>query len=79
MREAVTYSQRLSITLRYLATGNNFEDLTFVRVTSQSPGITVLETRLLLGTQTVTECCAILSTDRSVYCTVCCATLEYYN
>jgi hypothetical protein len=32
MREAVIHSQRLSITLRYLATGNNFEDLKFIRL-----------------------------------------------
>jgi hypothetical protein len=50
MREAVTHSQRLWITLRYLASGNNFEDK-FIRVT----GITVLETCLLLGSQAVTE------------------------
>jgi hypothetical protein len=55
MWEAVTYSQRLSITLRCLATGNNFEDLKFIRVTSQSTGIIVQETCLLLGRQTVTE------------------------
>jgi hypothetical protein len=35
MREAVTQRQRLSITLRSLATGNNFEAPKFLRVTSQ--------------------------------------------
>nr|CAI5826265.1 unnamed protein product [Callosobruchus analis] len=29
MRDAISPSQRLSITLRYLATGNTFEDLKF--------------------------------------------------
>jgi hypothetical protein len=43
MREAVTYSQRLSITLRYLATGNNFEDLKLKRFTAQSTGIIALD------------------------------------
>jgi hypothetical protein len=55
MRDAVTHSQRLFITLRYLATGNNFEDLKFVSVISQSTRIIVLETCLLLGRQKVTE------------------------
>jgi len=55
-REAVTHSQRLSITLRYLVTGNNFEDLKFVRVTSRSIGSIVLRRFLLIGRQTVTEC-----------------------
>jgi hypothetical protein len=31
MREAVTQSQRLPISLIHLATGNNFEDLKFVK------------------------------------------------
>ena len=30
MREAVTPSQRLRITLRYLANGNTFQDLKFI-------------------------------------------------
>jgi hypothetical protein len=47
MREAV--SQCLSIALRYLATGNSFEDLKFLGVTCQSVGITVLETCVLLA------------------------------
>jgi hypothetical protein len=34
-----THSQRSSNKLRYLATGNNFEDLKFLRATSQSTGI----------------------------------------
>jgi hypothetical protein len=38
-----------------LAAGNNFEDLKFIRVTSQSTGIIVLEMCLLLGRQTVAE------------------------
>jgi hypothetical protein len=64
------HSQRLSITLRCLATGNNSEDLKFIGITSQSIGITVLETWLLRGRQTVTEYCAILSTDCSIYCAI---------
>jgi len=55
MREAVTHNQRLSMAPRYLATGNNNEDLKFLRVTSQSTGIIVLETWLLLGRMTATE------------------------
>ena len=45
MRDAIPPSQRLSITLRYLATGNNFEDLKFASAVSpQSIGIIVMET-----------------------------------
>jgi hypothetical protein len=55
MQKAVTHSQCLYITLRYLAKGNNFEDLKLVRVTAQSTGIIVLEMCLLFGTQTVSE------------------------
>jgi hypothetical protein len=42
MREAVAFSQHESIKLRYLATGNNVEDLKLVKFTSQSTGIIVL-------------------------------------
>jgi hypothetical protein len=45
MRDAIPPSQRLSITLRYLATGNTFEDLKFTSAVSpQSTGIIVMET-----------------------------------
>lgn len=45
MRDAIPRSQRLSITLRYLATGNTFEDLKFTSAVSpQSIGIIVMET-----------------------------------
>jgi len=45
MRNAIPPSQHLSITLRYLATGNTFEDLKFTSVISpQSIGIIVMET-----------------------------------
>lgn len=45
MRDAISPSQRLSITLRYLATGNTFEDLKFISAVSpQSIGIIVMET-----------------------------------
>jgi len=45
MRDAITRSQRLSTTLRYLATGNNFEDLKLTSAISpQSIGIIVMET-----------------------------------
>jgi len=45
MREAIPASQRLSITLRYLATGNTFEDLKFISAISpQSIGKIVIET-----------------------------------
>jgi hypothetical protein len=45
MRDAIPPSQRLSITLRYLATGNSFEDLKFTNAISpQSIGIIVMET-----------------------------------
>jgi hypothetical protein len=30
MRESISVSQRLSLTLRYLATGNTFEDLKLI-------------------------------------------------
>jgi len=55
MQEAVTNTQHLSILLCDFANGNNFEDLKFIRVTSQSTEITVLETCLLLDRQTLTE------------------------
>ena len=45
MRYAITTSQRLSITLRCLATGNTFEDLKFSSAISpQSIGKIVMET-----------------------------------
>ncbi|XP_055625145.1 putative nuclease HARBI1 [Toxorhynchites rutilus septentrionalis] len=45
MRDAIPVSQRLSITLRYLATGNTFEDLKFsAAVSPQSIGHIVIET-----------------------------------
>jgi len=48
--------QRLSVgvySLRY-ATGNNFEDLKFIRVLSRATGIIVIDMCLLLGRQAVT-------------------------
>lgn len=45
MREAISVNARLSITLRYLATGNTFEDLKFLSAISpQSISSIVLET-----------------------------------
>lgn len=45
MRDAIPVSQRLSITLRYLATGNSFEDMKFLTAVSpQSIGQIVIET-----------------------------------
>jgi hypothetical protein len=45
MRDAIPPSQRLSIALRYVATGNTFEDLKFTSAISpQSIGIIVMET-----------------------------------
>lgn len=45
MRDAIPPSQRLSITLRYLATGNSFEDLKFTSAISpQAIGRIVEET-----------------------------------
>lgn len=45
MRDAIPASQRLSITLRYLATGNSFEDLKFLTAVSpQSIGHIVMDT-----------------------------------
>jgi hypothetical protein len=45
MRDAIPPSQGLSITLRYLATGNTFEDLKFTSAISpQSIDIIVMET-----------------------------------
>jgi hypothetical protein len=55
MREAGIHSHRLSIALRYLATDDNFKELKFVRATSQSTGIVLLETCLLLDRQTAAE------------------------
>jgi hypothetical protein len=45
MRDAIPPSQRLSITLRYLATGNTLEYLNFTNAIShQSIGVIVMET-----------------------------------
>lgn len=45
MRDPISPSQRLSITLRYLATGNTFEDLKFgCAVSPQAIGKIVIET-----------------------------------
>lgn len=45
MRDAIPASQRLSITLRYLATGNKFEDMKFLTAVSpQSIGHIVMQT-----------------------------------
>ncbi|CAH2088823.1 unnamed protein product [Euphydryas editha] len=45
MREAISPFQRLAITLRYLATGNTFEDLKFsTAISPQSLGKIVIET-----------------------------------
>jgi len=55
------------MTPRYLATGNNNEDLKFLRVTSQSTGIIVLETWLRLGRLLqLNKYYAILSTHYSI-------------
>jgi hypothetical protein len=51
----VILSERSSITLGYSAKGNAFEDLKFIKVTSQSTRIIVLDTCLLSGRQTTTE------------------------
>jgi hypothetical protein len=45
MPDAVTDSQCLSITLCYLATGNNCEDRKFITITSHYTGIAVLDGR----------------------------------
>jgi hypothetical protein len=61
MREAVTHSQRLSITLRYLATDDNFYDLKIVTVTSQS--MELLCWRCVYcsaGSRLLNEYCAVL-------------------
>ena len=45
MRSSISPSERLSITLRYLASGNSFEDLKFLTATSpQAIGRLVIET-----------------------------------
>jgi hypothetical protein len=44
-KEILTCEKQSPSALRYLATGNAFEDLRFLRVASQSTGIAVLETR----------------------------------
>jgi hypothetical protein len=52
-----------------LATENNFEDLKFIMVQSESIRIIVLEKCLLIGRQAETgECCATY-----------CANLQFYN
>ena len=66
MREASAFI----ITLRYLATDDNSEDLKFVRITSQSTGIIVLEMCLLLGWQTVAEC-IVRNTVQRLFNTLC--------
>jgi hypothetical protein len=85
--------QRLSVTLRCLATGINFEDLKFIRFISKTTGIVVLETCLLFGRQidgpTATGW-ILYSTVHTlfsiVYNTLCqivdimyCVTLQYYS
>ena len=47
-----SFSERLFVTLRYLSTGNNFEDIKFTRVTFQSTGTVVPETCFLHSRQT---------------------------
>jgi hypothetical protein len=54
MREAVTQCQRLSLTLRYLVTGDNLVDLKVIRDISQSIWIIVQETCLVIGRQKLT-------------------------
>jgi hypothetical protein len=69
-----------------LATDDNSEDLKFVRITSQSTGIIVLEMCLLLGWQTVAECIVrntvhtLFNTLKNILCqtTIYCATFQYY-
>ena len=56
MREEVTHSQLLSITLRHLSTGPNFGKPKFEGVISPTNGIIVLETWLFLGRQTDGNC-----------------------
>jgi hypothetical protein len=63
MPEAVTDSQCLSITLCYLATGNNFKDPKFITVTSQWTGSAVLDG------QTVAErYCSVPFTVDATHC-----------
>jgi hypothetical protein len=76
MRRTVIHSQHLSITLRYSATGNNFEDLKFIMVQSELIRIIVLEKCLLIGRLAATgEQCARVSMEYSTYC----ANLKFYN
>jgi len=49
-----SFSERLFITLRYLFTGHNFEDIKFTRFTFQPNGTVVPETCFLLDRQTAT-------------------------
>ncbi len=46
MRQTISANERLSVTLRYLATGNTFEDLKFVTAISpyQAMGRNIIET-----------------------------------
>jgi hypothetical protein len=74
IRAAVTHSQRLFITLRYLATGNSFEDMKFIRVTSR---LELLCWRRVTAQQT-----DVHGMDIAHYCTHCsiyCVKLHFIN
>jgi hypothetical protein len=76
MWEAVSQSQRLSITLRNLDTENNLADMKFITVTSQSIGIIVEVTSLVPGRQTVPERIERSTVHRlfSIHCAIYCDT-----
>jgi len=79
MRDVVTHSQRLSITPRHLATENNFGNLKFMRVTSQSTGINVVETFYCSADRgQVSDYCAVQSTDYSVHCATALNSIVHY-
>jgi hypothetical protein len=55
--------------LRY-ATGNDFEDLTFIRAPSRATRIIAIDTCPLLGGPWLLGCIAALSTGYSLYCAI---------
>jgi hypothetical protein len=75
MGEAVIHGQRLSITLRCLAAGNNLEDIKFVWLTlSQLHLLCFWRVYGSPDRRGLNEYWAIMPTDCSVYC----ATLQYH-
>ena len=82
LKEVLMGEKRLSIMLRCLATGNIFEYFKFVRVTSRSTAVIVLETFLLLGRRTVTEwilCNALHRRFKILHNILCQTSFDWHN